>query len=59
MVLPMTRVNLAFNGTKSIYDYIFNPGYQVVLERNIVFCQLGNLFLELISFEVLLKLFET
>ena len=55
----MARVNLAFNGTKSIYDYIFNPGYQVVLEGNIVFCQLGNLFLELISFEVLLKLFET
>lgn len=55
----MTRVNLAFDGTKSIYDYIFNPRYQVVLKGNIVFGQLGNLFLELISFEVLLKLIET
>lgn len=59
MVFPVARIELAFDSTKSVDDNVLNPGYEVLLQRDVVFCQLGNLLFELIAPEVLLKLLET
>ena len=55
----MTRIELAFHSAKSVDDDVLNPRDEVLLQRNVVLCQLRDLLFELISSEVLLELIET
>ena len=59
VVFPMTRIELAFHSAKSVDDDVLNPRDEVLLQRNVVLCQLRDLLFELISSEVLLELIET